>query len=155
MTARIHLLSNQQWHNRCNVLYHPESIYLPQTCPWKNCLLWSQSLVPKRLGTTAVAKRAVLGVCSITLLLLLLLSRFSRVRLLATPWTTARQAPPSMGFSRQEYCSGVPLPSQAVSLYRLGNQANESSVKLQLPLRNAWYWNHQCHSSLFTMAPTL
>ena len=35
----------------------------------------------------------------------------SRVRLLATPWTAAYQAPPSMGFSRQEYWSGVPLPS--------------------------------------------
>ena len=35
----------------------------------------------------------------------------SHVRLLATPWTTAYQAPPSMGFSRQEYWSGVPLPS--------------------------------------------
>ena len=44
------------------------------------------------------------------LLLLLLLSRFSRVRLCATPWTAAYQAPPSMGFSRQEYWSGLPLP---------------------------------------------
>ena len=35
----------------------------------------------------------------------------SRVRLLATLWTVAYQAPPSMGFSRQEYWSGVPLPS--------------------------------------------
>ena len=35
----------------------------------------------------------------------------SRVWLLATPWTAAYQAPPSMGFSRQEYWSGVPLPS--------------------------------------------
>ena len=35
----------------------------------------------------------------------------SRVRLLATPWTAAHQAHPSMGFSRQEYWSGVPLPS--------------------------------------------
>ena len=35
----------------------------------------------------------------------------SRVRFLATPWTTAYQAPPSVGFSRQEYWSGVPLPS--------------------------------------------
>ena len=43
-------------------------------------------------------------------LLLLLLSRFSRVRLWATPWTAAHQGPPSMGFSRQEYWSGVPLP---------------------------------------------
>ena len=36
---------------------------------------------------------------------------FSPIRLLATPWTAAYQAPPSMGFSRQEYWSGVPLPS--------------------------------------------
>ena len=35
----------------------------------------------------------------------------SRVQLLATPWTAAYQGPPSMGFSRQEYWSGVPLPS--------------------------------------------
>ena len=35
----------------------------------------------------------------------------SRVQLLATPWTVAFQAPPFMGFSRQEYWSGVPLPS--------------------------------------------
>ena len=35
----------------------------------------------------------------------------SRVRLLATPWNAAHQAPPSMGFSGQEHWSGVPLPS--------------------------------------------
>ena len=35
----------------------------------------------------------------------------SRLQLLATPWTAAHQAPPSMGFSRQEYWSGVLLPS--------------------------------------------
>ena len=40
----------------------------------------------------------------------------SRVRLLATPWTAAYQAPPSMGFSRQEYWSGVPLPSLVIIL---------------------------------------
>ena len=38
----------------------------------------------------------------------------SHVRLLATPWTAAYQAPPSMGFSRQEYWSGVPLPSSYI-----------------------------------------
>ena len=37
----------------------------------------------------------------------------SRVQLLATLWTAAYQAPPSMGFARQEYWSGVPLPSLA------------------------------------------
>ena len=45
------------------------------------------------------------------LLLLLLLSRFSRVRLCVTPQTAAHQAPPSLGFSRQEHWSGLPFPS--------------------------------------------
>ena len=35
----------------------------------------------------------------------------TRVRLFVTPWTVAYQAPPSMGFSRQEYWSGLPFPS--------------------------------------------
>ena len=39
------------------------------------------------------------------------LSRFSRARLFVTPWTVAHQAPPSMGFPRQEYWSGLPFPS--------------------------------------------
>ena len=42
---------------------------------------------------------------------LLLLSHFSRVRLCATPETAAHQAPPSLGFSRQEHWSGLPFPS--------------------------------------------
>ena len=44
-------------------------------------------------------------------LLLLLLRRFSRVRLGATPETAAHQAPPSLGFSRQEHWSGLLFPS--------------------------------------------
>ena len=48
----------------------------------------------------------------------------SRVRLLATPWTAAYQAPPSMGFSKQEYWSGVPLPSPS--------RWNSDSLKLLL-----------------------
>ena len=44
-------------------------------------------------------------------ILLLLLSRFSRVQLCATPQTAAHQAPPSLGFSRQEHWSGLPFPS--------------------------------------------
>ena len=39
----------------------------------------------------------------------------SRVRLFMTPWTAAYQAPPSMGFSRQEDWSGEPLPSPVVA----------------------------------------
>ena len=44
------------------------------------------------------------------------LKSFSRVRLFTTPWTAAYQAPPSMGFSKQEYWSGVPLPSPVCML---------------------------------------
>ena len=40
----------------------------------------------------------------------------SRVQLLAIPWTAAYQAPPSVGFSRQEYWNGVPLPSPLLVL---------------------------------------
>ena len=43
----------------------------------------------------------------------------SGVQLLVTPWTAAYQAPPSMGFSRQEYWSGLPLPSP-ISLPKYG-----------------------------------
>ena len=43
--------------------------------------------------------------------MLLLLSCFSRVRLCATPEMAAYQAPPSLGFSRQEHWSGLPFPS--------------------------------------------
>ena len=47
----------------------------------------------------------------VVVVLLLLLSCFSRVRLCATPQTAAHQAPPSLGFSRQEHWSGLPFPS--------------------------------------------
>ena len=45
----------------------------------------------------------------------------SCVRLFATPWTVAYQAPLSMGFPRQEYLSGVPLPSPEVSFEHMLN----------------------------------
>ena len=50
-------------------------------------------------------------ICTLLLLLLLLLSRFSCVPLCAIPETAAHQAPPSLGFSRQEHWSGLPFPS--------------------------------------------
>ena len=52
-----------------------------------------------------------LKIFSVIALLQLLLSRFSRVQLCATPDTAAHQAPPSLGFARQEPWSGVPFPS--------------------------------------------
>ena len=47
----------------------------------------------------------------------------SHVQLFATPWTVAYQAPPSMGFSRQEYWSGVPFPSPEISQINRVNKA--------------------------------
>ena len=77
----------------------------------------------------------------------------SRVRLLATSWTAAYQAPPSMGFSRQEYWSGVPLPS----LKELATPSNilawrtpwtEKSGGLQFMgpqrVRHVWVTKHTC-----------
>ena len=72
----------------------------------------------------------------------------SRVWLLATPWTTAYQAPLSMGFSRQDYWSGVPLPSPKPRLgatnldFRNQNPGIISlSIKRCLAVRpNRTYW---------------
>ena len=61
-------------------------------------------------------------------LLLPLLSQFSHVRLCATLWTAAHQAPLSTGFSRQEYWSGLPFPSPDLFL-----------VMLNLPLGYLWH----------------
>ena len=61
----------------------------------------------------------------------------SRVQLLATPWTVAYQAPLSMGFSRQEYWGGVPLPSPKCVLSPLCRDTRPWSiavVKLHLIL---------------------
>ena len=56
----------------------------------------------------------------------------SRVRLFATLWTVAYQAPPSMGFSRQEYWSGLPFPSPPRSVgaqYATGEEWRNNSRK--------------------------
>ena len=59
----------------------------------------------------------------------------SRVRLFSTPWTAAYQAPPSMGFSRQEYWSGVPLPSS--NMYWVKGKSN-----LHVSLKINFYWGY-------------
>ena len=70
----------------------------------------------------------------------------SRVRLLATPWTAAYQAPSSMGFSSQEYWSGVPLPSPDHSSIPTFYQSAWASLAAQsennLPaVRETWVWS--------------
>ena len=84
------------------------------------------------------------------LLLLLLLSRFSHVRLLATPWTAAFQAPLSMGFSRKEYWSAVPLPSpESCSVVPLfaAPWSVAHQVSLSMEFSRQEYWRIQPFSS--------
>ena len=77
------------------------------------CAVYTRTLVVIHFNYSSVA------------LPLLLLSRFSRVRLCATPWTAALQAPPSLGFSRQEHWSELPFSSP-------------SSVALAIYLWTSW-----------------
>ena len=74
-------------------------------------LTWWPWHIPSSLWSSVSSSVKVGGDGSTLAGWLLLLSRFSRVRLCATPEMTAHQAPPSLGFSRQEHWSGVPLPS--------------------------------------------
>ena len=66
----------------------------------------------------------------------------SHVRLLATPWTAAYQAPQSMGFSRQEYWSGLPLPSPIKS-ERVGREEKDVT-SVQGPLARAEHKSLRC-----------
>ena len=62
----------------------------------------------------------------------------SRVQLLATPWTAAYQAPPSMEFSRQEYWSGLPLPSPGFIIYTFNYQSLPSSNIISLQIHHKY-----------------
>ena len=106
-----HVSCHQIWLNHT----HHHAILLPLTshistltwqCPYTWLLIWRKHCIFLfSLGTSSLTV-----LCSL-LVLLLLLSRFSRVRLCATPQTAAHQAPPPLGFSRQEHWSGLPFPS--------------------------------------------
>ena len=74
---------------------------------------------------------ALAGGFFITEPLVVKVKSLSRVRLFATPWTIAYQAPPSMGFSRQEYWSELPFPSPEP----LGKPLNLSSLVINLVVR--------------------
>ena len=94
--------------------WQPTSIFLPRKSHRQRSLAgysqWGhqESDMTEQLSMHTVVY--FLQFIKIDLLLLLLLSRFSRVQLFATPWTAAYQAPPPMGFFRQEYWSGLPSP---------------------------------------------
>ena len=82
--------------------WHPKIFWLQLHCYLLTWYTWNSAIPEGKV------EKEGLIYCTI---LLLLLSRFSRVRLCATPWTAAYQAFPSMGFYRQEHWSGLPFPS--------------------------------------------
>ena len=73
--------------------------------------MWPHRRQPTRLSRPWDSPGKNTGVGCHFLLQCVKLKLLSRVRLLGIPWTAAHQAPLSMGFSRQKYWSGVPLPS--------------------------------------------
>ena len=86
--------------------YLPINLYAGQQADMEQ---WTGSKLGKEYIKTVYCHTAYLTY--MLLLLLLLLSHFSRVRLCETSQTAAHQAPPSLGFSRQEHWSGLPFPS--------------------------------------------
>ena len=80
---------------------------------------------------------------------------FSRIRLLATPWTAAYQAPPSMGFSRREYRSGVPLPSPTLPScptlepWKVGHRLDWTDIAKVMRWFCFWVWPNE-HIAVLT-----
>ena len=73
---------------------------------WATELNWTEcSSLPLEIFLALKSTLSHMGMCCVVL------SRFSHVQLFATVWSIAFEAPPSIGFSRQEYWSGLPFPS--------------------------------------------
>ena len=71
----------------------------------------------------------------------------SRVQLLATPWTAAYKAPLSMGFSRQEYWSWVPLPSPKGDQFWVFTERTDAEAETPI------FWPHDMKNWLFGKGP--
>ena len=117
----LHFKEAARWCWCCMSIYHRLSIkalIIYQSCMYAAvCIFSIHSVIPsKQLGPkqqsldiiihSFIFKILVLFIYMKVLLLLLLLSHFSCVWLCVTPQTGAHQAPPSLGFSRQEHWSG-------------------------------------------------
>ena len=101
-------------------------------------LVWNLELLP--LGDNTQVQ---IFPCGETLWLLLLLSRFSRVWLCATPETAAHQAPLSLGFSRQEHWSELPFPPPMHESKKWqGSRAVVSNSSRPHGLQPSWLLRH-------------
>ena len=96
---------DERGHDPNHKWYTKLSLYLSRA--------WTFSILILTISSDCSEVHYILGVVVFLykVIVLLLLSRFSHVRLCATPETAAHQAPPSLGFSRQEHWSGLPFPS--------------------------------------------
>ena len=77
----------------------------------------------------------------------------SRVWLFATPWTAAYQAPPSMGFSRQEYWSGVPLPSPTFHYSTVLKSERYGVIQIQVHIPDLPHSHCVVLGKLFNLSP--
>ena len=155
LTCEVCLLPEEQWSLSSGISSQPLRSMLGRILSNYDLLCLCEILLhlyPASSGDILAAHRSALGpspnfqstLCSLSrkltpisrvinrwgeslCLTLLLLSDFSRVPLLVTPWTAAYQAPPSMGFSTQEYWSGLPLPSTASCPVETYNTGTENS----------------------------
>ena len=90
-------------------------------------ICWKHLLSPLNFLGSFVEIKSIIRLFFWTLILFCWCTRISqvkslsRVRLFATPWTVAHQAPLSMGFSRQEYWSGLPFPLHIFTLIPLSD----------------------------------
>ena len=101
---------------------------------WQNSLRWSRKLFYGH----------ILKICArivyILYIILLLLSHFSRVRLCVTPQTAAHQAPPSLGFSRQDNWSGLPFPSPLyiIKMFKKNTKLSEPCFGRDMEQWDVW-----------------
>ena len=80
----------------------------------------------------------------------------NRVRFFTTPWTSAHQAPPSMGFSRQEYWSGMPLPSLPMwSSYTKKRMEHWLMLPMDGLGKHESKWKEPLQISTYFMIPTI
>ena len=154
---------NQQMAQKIGQDAQQFQINFPISCKSVRTSLWGFLLEPEEYF---ILKAKVLNKTlkyPISKLLPLLPSRFSRVRLCATPWTAAYQASPSVGFSRQEHWSGLPFPSPS-KLLLAELQVTCSGPYIRVPSGQETYlqmvltkryllWYGQC--ILFSMKNTL
>ena len=124
--SRLVKVKVAQW---CPILCDPHGLYSPRNSPGQNTGVGSLSLLQwifstQELNWGLLHCRWILYQLSyegspglvVSPKVKVKVKSLSCVRLFVTPWTVTYQAPPSMGFSRQEYWSGLPFPLQGIFL---------------------------------------